>query len=120
MNQKIQIRAEFSISQENLREFVVYIKQLSKIIKEKEPNTTEYLFYLDEKNTICHVHESYENSDAAIAHNNNFASKTILQKIFQISTMNKIDVYGAPSEELKELLTAFNARFFTVIAGYRF
>lgn len=119
MSENLHIRAEFSIKPENLTEFITNIKELSKVVEKTEPATIEYLFYLNENQTICHVLESYLDSSAAIIHNDNPSSKTILEKILKIAIMNKIDVYGAPNDELKKILSNLDAQKFLIETGYR-
>jgi len=56
---------------------------MARTVQETEPDTITYQFYLNNKdNTKCIVHETYANSNAAFAHLNGLASKTILPKIF--------------------------------------
>ena len=119
MPENLHIKAEFSIKPENLTEFITAIRELSKVVEETEPTTIEYLFYLNENKTTCHVHESYLDSRAAITHNDNPSSKKILKKIFKVATINKVDVYGTPNEELKKLLSNMNAQKFSIVTGYR-
>lgn len=66
----------------------------------------------------CVVHETYANSEAVIAHNNSVASQTILPKVFCISVIGRLDVYGNPSEELQRALSSFTAQNFDLFAGF--
>lgn len=47
------------------------------------------------------IHETYADSKAVLSHNDSLASKTILPKIFNISRLDTLDVYGNPNNELK-------------------
>ena len=67
---------------------------MSKTVQDKEPDTTNYQFYLNRSETKCIVHETYANSEAVIAHISGVASQTILPKIFSVSRISRLDVYG--------------------------
>lgn len=64
------------------------------------------------------VHETYKNSNAALSHNNSPASKTIFPRIFNKAKLNKLDIYGNPNEELKNLLIRFNLQIFDLFTGF--
>jgi hypothetical protein len=64
------------------------------------------------------VHETYRNSKAAVNHNNSIASQTILPKIFGTARLNRIDVYGNPDQELREVLASFNAQIYDLFTGF--
>lgn len=117
MPEKIHFRAEFTIEKNNVDEFKKLIKKMSEYVESNEPDTLEYRFYLNEDETRCMVHETYRSSDAALAHNNSIASKTILPKIFNIAKLNRFDVYGNPNEELRDILKALNSQTFTLFKG---
>jgi hypothetical protein len=68
--------------------------------------------------TKCIVHETYTNSEAALAHNTGIASQTILPKIFSVSRISKFDVYGNPSEELQKALTSVGPQTYNLFAGF--
>ena len=91
---------------------------MSRKVKNNEPDTIAYQFYLNRTETKCMVHETYTNSDSTLTHINAIASKTILPKIFNISKLNKLDVYGNPNEELQKVLTSFNSQTFNLSAGF--
>jgi hypothetical protein len=64
------------------------------------------------------VHETYTNSESVLAHIAGIASKTILPKIFNISKLIRLDVYGNPSEKLQKLLTSFDSQTFNRFTGF--
>ena len=86
--------------------------------QEIEPDTITYQFYLNKNNTKCIVHETYSNSDAALAHKNGVASKTILPKIFEIAKINRFDAYGNPSEELQNDIYKYWFRDDNLFTGF--
>ncbi len=110
-NNQIHVRAEFNIEKEKIEEFKKLIQDMSRMVENNEPDTINYQFYLNTSETKCMVHETYKNSESTLAHIVGVASKTILPKIFNISKLNRLDVYGNPSEELQKVIASFDYRF---------
>jgi quinol monooxygenase YgiN len=117
-SQTIHFRAEFSIEQGKIEEYKKLIKEMSKMVEANEQDTMNYQFYLNKDETKCIVYETYVNSEAALAHNDGVASRTILPKIFSLAKVSRFEVYGDPSEELENLLASFGAETFSLFAGF--
>ncbi|MDQ4073746.1 MAG: antibiotic biosynthesis monooxygenase [Thermoproteota archaeon] len=115
----IHFRAEFTVEEGKIEDFKKLIQEIARTVQETEPGTITYQFYLNNDNTKCIVHETYENSDAAINHMNGIASKTILPKIFEVAKINRFDTYGIPSEELQKILLAgFGSEMYNLFTGF--
>ena len=110
--------AQFTIEKDNVDECKKLIKEMSESVEANEPDTLEYRFYLNEEGTKCIVHETYADSKATLSHNDSTASKTILPRLFNISKLNRLDVYGNPNDELKKLLAGFNSQIFNLHTGF--
>jgi quinol monooxygenase YgiN len=117
-NSQIHATAEFSIPKGKIEEYKKLVQEMSKLVRDNEPDTIGYKFYLSRDETQCIVHETYRNSKAVLAHNNGIASQTILPKIFNISKMNRLDVYGTPDEELQKVLASFSAQIYDLFTGF--
>jgi quinol monooxygenase YgiN len=117
-NHQIHVRAEFNIEKGKKEEFKKLIQDMSRMVKNNEPDTINYQFYLNRTETKCMVHETYTNSESVLAHITGVASKTILPKIFNIAKLNRLDVYGNPSEELQKVLTNFDSQTFNLFTGF--
>jgi hypothetical protein len=87
---------------------------MSKMVEANELDTINYQFYLNREETKCIVHET----EAALAHNNGIASRTILPKVLSLAKLSRFDVYGDPSEKLEKLLGSFGAQTFSLFAGF--
>jgi quinol monooxygenase YgiN len=118
MSENIHIRAYFNIEKNNVEQFKKLIKEMSEVVETNEPETLEYRFYLNEDETKCVAHETYADSKAALTHNDSAASKTILPSIFNICQLNRLDVYGNPSDELKMVLAGLNSQIFNLFTGF--
>jgi quinol monooxygenase YgiN len=114
----IHFRAEFIIKDGKIREYKKLVRHMSRVVEANEPNTLSYRFYFDRNETKCVVHEIYADSEAVFAHNNGFASQTILPKIFSISMIGKFEVYGNPSKKLQKMLTSFNPETYNQFTGF--
>ena len=117
-NNQIHVRAEFTIEKGKIEEFKKLIQDMSRMVENNEPDTINYQFYLNRSETTCLVHETYTNSESVLGHITGVASKTILPKIFNIAKINRLDVYGNPSEELQKVITGFNSQIFNLSAGF--
>ena len=117
-NNQINVRAEFNVEKGKIEEFKKLIQDMSRMVENDEPDTINYQFYLNRSETKCMVHETYKNSESVIGHITGVASKTILPKIFNISKLNRLDVYGNPSEELQKVIASFDSQIFNLFIGF--
>lgn len=116
----IHFRAEITVEEGKTEEFKKLIQDMSNAVEADEPDTIEYRFYINGSGTNCIVHETYANSEAAIAHNDGVASQTILPRIFDISKITRFDVYGNPRKELRKLLTNIGVQTcYNLFIGFR-
>jgi quinol monooxygenase YgiN len=114
----IHVRAEFNIEDGKIEGYKKLVQDMSRAVEANEPETTRYQFYLDGPETKCIVWETYTSSEAALAHINGAASQIILPKIFNISKMTKIEVYGKPSEELRKAIIGSSPQTYNLFAGF--
>ncbi|HXT84778.1 MAG TPA: antibiotic biosynthesis monooxygenase [Verrucomicrobiae bacterium] len=115
---QIHFRVEFLIKEGQLDEFKKLVQEMCTLVKEQEPDTISYQFYLDVENTKCIVNETYKDSNAAFVHMNGIAIQTIFPNIFKISRITKFDVYGNPDKDLEKMLVDFNAQIYNQFAGF--
>ena len=115
---QIHFRAEFDIEEGKIDEYKKLVQEMSRVVEANGLNTINYQFYLNRSETKCIVHETYANSEAALAHNASIASQTILPKIFSVSRISRFDVYGNPNEELQKVLTSFGPQTYNLFAGF--
>jgi quinol monooxygenase YgiN len=115
---QMHFRAEIIIEEGKIEEYKKLVEEMSRVVEANEPDTINYQFYLNRDETKCIVHETYVNSEAALAHNSGIASQTILPKICSVSRINRIDVYGNPSKELQKALTSFSPQIYNLFTGF--
>jgi len=115
---QIDFRAEFTIEEAKIEEYKKLVQDMSRMVEANDPDTINYQFYLNRDETKCIVDEKYANSKAVLAHNSAVASQTILPKIFNISKINRFEVFGDPSKELQEAYAKFGSQNFHFFAGF--
>ena len=117
---QIQFRAEITIQEGKIEEFKKLVRDMSRVVEANEPDTIGYQFYLNRADeTKCIVSETYANSEAVLAHNAGVALQTTLPKVFSVSRISRLDVYGNPSEELQKVLTSsFSPQIYNLFAGF--
>ncbi|AIF82882.1 hypothetical protein NTE_00804 [Candidatus Nitrososphaera evergladensis SR1] len=115
---RIHFRAEFTIEEGKIEEYKQLVQEMSRVVEANEPDTIDYQFYLNRDETKCIVHETYANSEAALAHNTGVASQTILPKISKVARISRFDVYGNPSDELRKVLASFSPQIYNRFAGF--
>jgi quinol monooxygenase YgiN len=91
--------------------------ELVEAAKNTEPGTLAYEWTLSADEKICHVHEKYEDSDAALTHLNTFTEK-FAARLMELGDATGFTVYGTPSDELKEVLKGFNGEYMSPIGGF--
>ncbi|MDW0144874.1 MAG: hypothetical protein QOK69_07850, partial [Nitrososphaeraceae archaeon] len=70
-------------------------------VKRKDTGTLQYDWFVSSDNTECEIRETYENSDALLAHVKNLREP--LRILFeQFATDHSVVIYGDPSAQLLE------------------
>ena len=96
---------------ENIAEFSQYYTEA---IDKKEPNSLGWGFFDSDEKII--LIERYLDGDAMMQHAKNISEGGVLEahfiKFMEHFTINKIDVYGNTSDELKEFVKPFGLPFY--------
>lgn len=111
---RIDLIARFQIPQGRLEDLEPLAARCLAAVQEKDPGTLRYDWYLDETGTECVVVETYEDSDALLAHFQTVEEP--LGEALEFTTV-ELELYGEPSPELREALAALGARFFSHLQG---
>ncbi len=98
----------------SIEEIAEFSKFYTDAINANEPNSLGWGFY--ESNDKIILIERYLNGDAMMQHGENISDGGPLQtqfiKFMEHFTINKIDVYGNASDELKEFVKPFGLPFY--------
>jgi len=111
---EIKAKALFKIKEGKLGEFKELIPQFISAVKEKDPGTIIYEWYLDEERMECVVLESYADSDAVMAHVANVGG--LLQKSAEFGDLT-LEVFGNPSNELLKVFESIGASIYPYFSG---
>jgi len=82
-----------TVKEGRIEEFKRLVEEMGEVVERNEPGTKRYQFYLNDDETQCILNESYVNLDAALAHLRGIAFLTIFPKIFNISKIDKFEVF---------------------------
>ena len=103
-----------SNEEKSIEEIAEFSKFYTDAIDANEPNSLGWGFYESDEKII--LIERYLNGDAMIQHGKNISKGGVLEaqfiKFMEHFTINKIDVYGNASEELKEFVKPFGLPFY--------
>jgi len=98
---KIQVSAKMRIINGMLEEFKQQAAKCISIVKDKDPGTLQYDWFLSSDKTECEIRETYESSEAFLAHILNLREP--LQMLFEkFASDHSVVIYGDPSPELLE------------------
>ena len=115
---KIQVSAKMKINHGMLEEFKQQAAKCISIAKEMDPGTLQYDWFISSDNTECEIRETYENSEAFLAHLSNLGN--LLQILYEkFASDHSVAIYGDPSSELLEKLKArgVDTKFFSLLQG---
>lgn len=85
-------------------------------VEANEEGTTHYEWNISEDGTTMITHERFADTDAALAHLGGFGP--FAERFMAALTVNKMTVYGTPSDELKEAIAGFSPTFMSEIGGF--
>ena len=84
-----------------LEEFKQQAAKCISIAKEMDPGTLQYDWFISSDNTECEIRETYESSEALLAHVSNL--REALRILFEkFASGHSVVIYGEPSAELLE------------------
>jgi len=111
---QIKATATFKIKEGNLEAFKQVIPTIIETVRENDPGTLIYEWYLDEELMECVVLEIYANSEAVLAHAGNVGGH--LQKLLELADFS-LELYGNPSKELLDAIQGMNVTVYPLFAG---
>ncbi len=82
-----------------------------------EPGAICFERFIDDDRTTVHIYERYRNSQAAIAHLQEFGRR-FSERFSDLVEREQFTVFGSPSHELKELLDAYKPTYADWLDGF--
>jgi len=84
---------------------------------ETEPGTLNYEWFVTPDNSTCHIYERYVDSDATLPHLAAFGAN-FAERFMAILEPVGFTVYGSPSAEVVEALSAFGPVHMAQVGGF--
>lgn len=101
MTNKLYAIAQFTVHEGKEQAFRAQAATVFEAVREKDPGTFCYEWFISADGRQCTVIDGYENSDAVIAH---FKNVGALMKPLMHMCDAKIDFVGTPSPQLAEMM----------------
>ncbi|MCW5517471.1 putative quinol monooxygenase [Muriicola sp. Z0-33] len=110
----IQVNARLQINPGKMEEFKEVANACVAKVKEKDKGTIQYDWFYNESKSECIVKERYVDSEAALDHMANVSE--LLGGLVAIATIS-LELYGHPSENLKNALEGFDVAYYEFGVG---
>ena len=87
-------------------------------VRDNEPNTMNYEWFLNGDKTECHLYERYTDSGAALIHLGTFMEK-FAERFMAVFDAERVVLYGPASDELRSAMANFGAVEMAHIGGVK-
>jgi quinol monooxygenase YgiN len=107
---RIQVNARFThVTSSHLAEFMKVAAQAMEIAK-SEPGVLQYDWFFDDTQTVCLVRETYQDSEALLAHITTMGEA--LDTLSQLGGGCELEMFGDPSPQLVEVTAPLRRSIF--------
>ena len=114
----LQVSAKMKIREGMLEGFKGLATECVQRVKQKDPGTIQYDWFISPDKTECEIRETYENSQAFLAHLSNLSD--LLKILYEkFAFEHSVVIYGETSSELLEKVKArgVDTKFFSLLQG---
>jgi quinol monooxygenase YgiN len=80
-----------------------------------EPGTLAYEWFTSPDGARCRTFEAYADSDAMLAHFNGTVVRSLVPKVLECTTLERLEIYGDISAEAAALVAGFGAAVFPTL-----
>jgi len=99
-------------------DFRSLMEEMVSAAEASEPGTLLYEWHHNADGTLCHIHERYADSEAALAHLRAFQER-FANRFLGVLAPTRFVVYGEPTDELKEAMKGFLPFYMFRSGGFR-
>ena len=107
---------ELSVKPGQLEAFRTLMTEMVESTK-GEPGARAYEWFVSDDGSAVHIFESYDDSDAVMAHLGTFGSK-FAERFLAAVAPTGFTVYGSPNEAVKAGLQGFNPTYLGPFGGF--
>lgn len=107
---------QLSVRDESLDDFRSLMEEMVESTR-SEPGARAYEWFISEDGSTCHIYERYADSGAVQAHLNAFGSR-YAERFLACVEPTALHVYGAPSDDVREMLDGFGAVYLGGWGGF--
>ncbi len=108
---------EVKIKPNQFDNFLKVAREMSEVVKSKEPGALNYEWTISPDSTMCYILERYATTEAAMVHMKVFQDE-FADKFNEVVEMTGFTVYGKPDPELIEALGAAAKTSRVLVAGF--
>ena len=106
----IQVTARATIHEGKLEEFKALAAQCMRTVREQDPGTLQYDWFLNEAQTECVVRETYIDSESVLKHMANLGAT--MGAILAVCDWT-FEVFGSPSPELVKAAASLSPKVYS-------
>jgi quinol monooxygenase YgiN len=103
MYTEIRTVLRYSIALENVSEVKELLYKLITVVKQDDPGTLSYEFFLDEKRGDLYLLGRWRDSEALIAHEALLSDDPIVKRFHEMARPDRIEAFGQMSEDLQNM-----------------
>ena len=107
---------EFSIKDGKVDQFKTKAEGYIAAVRENEPDTLVYQWYLSEDGTRCLVYETFTSSEGLLTHLENVGPS--LPELLEIAPITRLEVFGSASDAARNALAGLGAVHFPSLGGF--
>ena len=111
----IKFAVELTVATNQLAVFKQIAKEVNAIVQDSEPDTISCKWFHHEGDNKWYLTEKFKDSDAFLKHLHDVSSQ--LEKLLQISEINRFEVFGNMAFAAKAAIVSFGAKHYSYWSG---
>jgi quinol monooxygenase YgiN len=117
MNDNVYWVAELAINPGRFEDLKSLMAEMVEATR-RESGALNYEWAISDDRQVCHLHERYQDSAAAMTHIQSFGTN-FAPRFMDVLKLTRFVVYGVPSAEVKEALTPFSPVYMAPLGGFK-
>ena len=113
---KLSYVLEFTVNDGMIEDFKTKAKSYIAAVRDSEPGTLGYNWYLQKDGQRCLLHETFTDSEALLTHLDNVGPS--LPELLAFAPITRFEVFGTASEAVVSALASFGAVHFPHLGGF--